>query len=563
LAGCLFGPLLSTAQQQRDMILERKAVKRTALVIGNSNYEQAPLRNPANDARAIADALKGIGFNVTLRSDLNLRQMDDAVRDFGQKIKDGGIGLFYFAGHGVQVDGVNYLAPVGVRVDKEQDVKFEMLDIGKVTAEMEIAKNGLNILVLDACRNNPFVRSFRSPNPGLAPINAPSGTYIAFATAPGTTASDGDGENGLYTQELLANLKQPGLRLEDIFIRTRVAVKKKSNDLQVPWENGSLEGVVVLNDNGGAASTASDSSTTASDFPYARMISYSGIPLSTLRSEKFTTASVDENGQVTKREAGPAAFYTEDLGNSVKLEMVYIRGGDFQMGSPRDEAERDENETQHPVRVSSFWMSRYEVTQAQWLAVMGRLPYQLGINESMPKGDDLPITSVTWPEAQKFVANLNELLKLKKGKGYSLPREAEWEYAARAGTTTTFPYGATITPELANYRWESSYANGPTREREYSYSNIMKVGSFPANPFGLHDMFGNAYEWCEDWLGEYPPPAKGEQKDPMGPSEGERRVLKGGSYGEYARSLRPATHSGYLPEERFVDAVGFRLVRRQ
>jgi hypothetical protein len=113
-----------------------------------------------------------------------------------------GIGLFYFAGHGVQVDGVNYLAPVGARVEKEQDVKFEMLDIGKVTAEMEAAKNGLNILILDACRNNPFMRAFRSPSSGLAPINAPSGTYIAFATAPGTTASDGDGENGLYTHLL-------------------------------------------------------------------------------------------------------------------------------------------------------------------------------------------------------------------------------------------------------------------------------------------------------------------------------------------------------------------------
>src|SRR5215475_8826542 len=139
-AGSLFGPALSTAQQQRGQTVQSKAVQRTALVIGNSNYEQGPLRNPANDARAIAATLKDLGFNVTLRSDLNLRQMDDAVRDFGQKIKDGGIGLFYFAGHGVQVDGVNYLAPVGARVEKEQDVKFEMLDVGKVTAEMEVAK---------------------------------------------------------------------------------------------------------------------------------------------------------------------------------------------------------------------------------------------------------------------------------------------------------------------------------------------------------------------------------------------------------------------------------------
>src|SRR5262245_16528092 len=310
LVGCLLGPLLSMAQQQRGVTVERRAQQRTALVIGNSNYEQGALRNPANDARAVAAALKDLGFDVTLSSDLNLRQMDDAVRDFGLKIKKGGIGLFYFAGHGVQVDGVNYLAPVGVRVEKEQDIKFEMLDIGKVTAEMEVAKNGLNILIVDACRNNPFVRSFRSPNPGLAPINAPSGTYIAFATAPGTTASDGDGANGLYTQELLANLKQPGLRLEDIFIRTRVAVKKKSNEVQVPWENGYLQGVVIVNEKGAADTTEAG----AAPFPTIR---YSGIPLSTLRYGKFITASVDEKGQVSKREAGPAPFYLEDLSDSV------------------------------------------------------------------------------------------------------------------------------------------------------------------------------------------------------------------------------------------------------
>ena len=235
LVGCLFESSLSTAQPQRGQTVQPKAIRRTALVLGNSKYQQGPLRNPANDARAMGNTLKDLGFDVTLQFNLNLRQMDEAVRAFGQKIKDGGVGLFYFAGHGVQVDGVNYLAPVGARVEKEQDVKFEMLDIGKVTAEMEAAKNGLNILILDACRNNPFMRAFRSQTTGLAPINAPSGTYIAFATAPGTTASDGEGENGLYTQELLTNLKQPGLRLEDVFIRTRVSVKQKSNDMQAPW----------------------------------------------------------------------------------------------------------------------------------------------------------------------------------------------------------------------------------------------------------------------------------------------------------------------------------------
>jgi formylglycine-generating enzyme required for sulfatase activity len=567
LAGCLLGPFLSMAQQQRGQTVQPKVTQRTALVIGNSNYAQGPLRNPVNDARAIGFTLKDLGFDVTLHSNLNLRQMDEAVRAFGQKIKDGGIGLFYFAGHGVQVDGVNYLAPVGANVNKEQDIKFEMLDVGKVTAEMEAAKNGLNILILDACRNNPFSRSFRSQNPGLAPINAPSGTYIAFATAPGTTASDGEGANGLYTQELLVNLKQRGLRLEDIFIRTRVAVKKKSEDAQVPWENGALEGVVVLNNMGGAditveASAPSVEATAPSVDATAPLpkIRYSGISLSSLRSRAFTTASVDENGQVSKREAGPASYYLEDLGAGVKLEMVYIRGGRFQMGSPRTEAQRDEDEIQHPVKVSSFWMGRYEVTQAQWIAVMGRLPQCLAVSDNLDRGDDIPLTCIRWQDAQEFVTKLNEMLKLEKARGYSLPREAEWEFAARGGTTTPFPYGATITPELANYNWESVYANGPTKARERAY--LMKVGSFPANPFGLYDMIGNAEEWCEDWLGEYPTASKGEQVDPRGPDEGERHVIRGGEYGSSAYRSRSASRAGILPSFRPTISVGFRLVRR-
>jgi formylglycine-generating enzyme required for sulfatase activity len=556
-AGCLFEPAISTAQQERGQTVQPKAVRRTALVIGNSSYEQGPLRNPANDARAMGNTLKDLGFDVMLRYNLNLRQMDDAVRDFGQKIKDGGIGLFYFAGHGVQVDGVNYLAPVGARVEKEQDVQFEMLEIGKVTAEMEVAKNGLNILILDACRNNPFMRAFRSQNSGLAPINAPSGTYIAFATAPGTTASDGEGENGLYTQELLANLKQPGLRLEDIFIQTRVAVKKKSNDVQVPWENGALEGVVILNGKGAAEPTAG----AAESSPKFPKIRYPGIPLSTLRSGKFTTASVDEKGQVSKREAGPAQFYSEDLGNGVKLEMVYIRGGSFQMGSPRTEPERDEDEIQHPVKVSSFWMGRFEVTQSQWIAVMGRLPQCLAVSDNLDRGDDIPLTCVRWEDAQEFIAKLNELLKLDKQRGYSLPREAEWEYAARGGTTTPFPYGPTIAPGLENYNWESAYANGPTQPRVHQY--LVKVGNFTANPFGLYDMLGNASEWCEDWLGEYPTASKGEQVDPTGPTEGERHVVRGGEYGSSAFRCRSASRAGILPSFRPSISVGFRLVRRQ
>ncbi|MCI0663672.1 MAG: SUMF1/EgtB/PvdO family nonheme iron enzyme [Acidobacteria bacterium] len=554
LAGCLLGPSLSSAQRQRGQSVQRKAARRNTLVIGNSNYGQGPLRNPVNDARAMGNILKTLGFDVSLLFDQNLQQMDEAIRTFGQKIRSGGIGLFYFAGHGLQVDGVNYLAPVGARVEKEEDVKFETLEIGKVTAEMEAAKNDLNIMILDACRNNPFARAFRSPSSGLAPINAPSGTYIAFATAPGTTASDGEGGYGLYTKELLVNLGQPGLRLEDIFIRTRVAVKKKSNNKQVPWENGALEGVVILNESISPAPIAAAK-------PQLPAIGFSVIPLATLRSEKFITASVDEKGRVTRREAGPAQYYVEDLGNGVKLEMVRIRGGSFLMGSPYTESGRNMNEEQHPVQVSSFWMGRYEVTQAQWRAVMGRLlPFVSKPENHLALGDDLPILCVDWLEVQEFIAELNKLLKLEPGKGYRLPREAEWEYAARSGTTTPFPYGSTIFPGLENYDWSISYANGP-RDRSREAAVLMKVGSTVANPFGIYDMLGNATEWCEDWYGPYPLPKSGEQLDPAGPTEGQIRVIRGCSYSDFPESCRSAARSG-LPPAETRGWVSFRLVRK-
>jgi formylglycine-generating enzyme required for sulfatase activity len=280
-----------------------------------------------------------------------------------------------------------------------------------------------------------------------------------------------------------------------------------------------------------------------------------------LRSGKFTTASVDEKGQVTKRESGPSPYYLEDLGGGVKLEMVYIRGGIFQMGSPRTEPERDEDEIQHPVRVSSFWMGRYEVTQAQWIAVMGRLPECLAVSDNLDRGDDIPLTCIRWADAQEFIAKLNELLKLDKERGYSLPREAEWEYAARGGTTTPFPYGETIAPGLENYNWETAYAKGPTQAREREY--LVKVGSFVANPFGLYDMLGNASEWCEDWLDEYPTASKGDQVDPTGPAEGYRHIVRGGDYGSSAARCRPASRAGILPAFRPSISVGFRLVRRR
>ncbi len=216
--------------------------RRLALVIGNSSYAEAPLKNPVNDARSMARALRARGFEVIVSENASKQQMENAVADFGEKLTEGATGLFFFAGHGIQVNGRNYLLPVNAKVTSEQRVRLEALDVDAVLDQMQAAKTKVSMVILDACRNNPFERRFRSMGGGLAQINAPEGTMIAYATAPGKVAADGDGANGLYTQELLRALNQPGLKVEDVFKQVRVNVSRASNGMQVPWEASSLTG---------------------------------------------------------------------------------------------------------------------------------------------------------------------------------------------------------------------------------------------------------------------------------------------------------------------------------
>jgi len=223
---------------------------RTALIIGNSAYKTAPLKNPVNDARDMAAALKGFGFDVTLLTDASHQKMEAAAREFGLKLRQGGVGLFYFAGHGVQVAGENYLVPVDAVIQTESDVKFGCLNAGLVLGKMEDAGNGLNVVILDACRNNPFARSFRSTEPGLAKMDAPTGSLIAYATAPGSVAADGTGRNGVYTENLLKNLRTPGLPITDLFMRVRMGVVASTGKKQVPWESSSLTGYFYFNREG-------------------------------------------------------------------------------------------------------------------------------------------------------------------------------------------------------------------------------------------------------------------------------------------------------------------------
>jgi len=190
----------------------------------------------------MSDALKSAGFSVSLRTDISHREFLAAIREFGDRIRAGGVGVFYYAGHGMQIKGRNYLIPVDATIEREDEVAYAAVDAQAILDKMETAGNTTNLMILDACRNNPFARSFRSSTQGLAQMEAPSGTLVAFATAPGSVASDGGGQNGLYTQHLLTSLRVPGNKVEDVFKQTRAAVRRDSQGKQVPWESTSLEG---------------------------------------------------------------------------------------------------------------------------------------------------------------------------------------------------------------------------------------------------------------------------------------------------------------------------------
>ena len=214
--------------------------RRVALVIGNANYKSAPLRNPVNDARSMSATLRELGFEVISVENGGRREMVLAIRDFGNALKRGGVGLFYYSGHGIEVRGRNYMIPVGAQVVSEDEVEFEGVDASRVLRAMERANNEMNIVILDACRNNPFQRSFTAATQGLARMDAPQGTFISYATAPGKVASDGSGQNGLYTEQLVKHMKTPGIGLEEMFKRVRADVFRLSNKKQVPWTASSM-----------------------------------------------------------------------------------------------------------------------------------------------------------------------------------------------------------------------------------------------------------------------------------------------------------------------------------
>lgn len=301
--------------------------KNYALLIGNSHYSIGALDNPANDANDLASTLRSIGFDTTVKVNVDANEMKSLIRDFGEKLRSNdGIGFFFFAGHGVQVNGENYMLPVGFPFRNEQEVEKNAVQANMVLRYMEDSMNRVNIVVLDACRNNPFIKSRTIKVQGLAPMDAPSGSLVAFSTAPGTEASDGSGRNGLFTKHLMANVKVPGLTVEQVFKRTREGVEGESErDLgrkQSPREESSLKGgdmyfvPPVAKRTGGAtaeeielaywksisgSNNPADYEAYLSQYPNGK---FSGLARSRLSSGRSTTVARNESRAVEESSSG-------------------------------------------------------------------------------------------------------------------------------------------------------------------------------------------------------------------------------------------------------------------
>jgi len=219
---------------------------RKALVIGNGAYKAQPLANPVNDAADMAKRLEALGFEVVLATNATQRQMGAAILDFQKRLGPGDETVVFYAGHGVQVAGTNYLMPVDAEPGSEAEVEFVAIDLNKVIRVLASTGASASLLLLDACRNNPFEQKFRGGARGLARVESASGVLISYAASPGTVAADGRGRNSPYTQAVLKALEEPGLPVEEVLKRVHVAVRQATGDVQTTWQEGQIVGRLVL-----------------------------------------------------------------------------------------------------------------------------------------------------------------------------------------------------------------------------------------------------------------------------------------------------------------------------
>ena len=594
------------------------AAGRVALVVGNGAYAAVgALPNPGNDAADVSAALGRLGFDVTTVRDADRVALTEALRAFTRKSAGADVALVFYAGHGLEMDGVNYLVPVDARLERDTDVRFETIALDDVLAVTEGA--ALRLVILDACRNNPLARSMRRTRPDRSVSRGSFGelgedllgdeTLVAYAAAAGTTADDGEGRNSPYTAALLAHLEQP-LELLTLFRRVRAGVLAATSGRQRPHEYQSLVGEHYLGGTPAPLQSATAAalrqetvfwesireSTNPADFE-AYLEQYPAgayVRLAANREASLRTAAAAPPVPDPPR-PDPSPLRPPGDGEVFRdcetcPELVVVPAGTFTMGSdPRDEASQVDERPRHQVEIGSFALGQYEVTLGEYAA------FAAATNRASESGCDVmsvnrergqewndspgrswrdpgfrqsngePVLCVNWADAQAYV----EWLSATTGQAYRLPSEAEWEYAARAGTTTRWPWGDDADAQCAHANGlDTSFAeahplDGPGWVLAGCDDRVVRtapVGSYAPNAFGVYDMAGNVWEWVTDcWHENYARAPRDGSAWRNGRDCG-RRVLRGGSWGSPPAFLRSANRVRDDAGARS-DEVGFRVAR--
>jgi formylglycine-generating enzyme required for sulfatase activity len=514
---------------------------RIALVLGNNSYQHArALNNPVNDATAMAGMLQNLGFGVTLRVDADLKTTKAALREFIDalpKERDpDAVALVYFAGHGVQINGRNYLIPVDAAMEREYEVPDETVAMDSIMSALEAAGAGLNLLVLDCCRDDPFARSWKgtrsSGTAGLAvPGGAPQGMFIAFSTSPGDVALDGEGSNSPYAEALLKHLPTPGKPFEEVFKAVGGEVASLTSGDQEPWFNSKFYGNFRFVDEGNTLPTAPVQPGGASkDRPWINSLGLEFIPVP--GSPDILMAKTET--RVRDFRAYATATGYEATGGAHVFRVKEKPTGGY----------------------TSEWVHE---PSASWAS------------HGFAQTEDHPVVCVSWDDANAFC----EWLSRKEGMTYRLPRDAEWSAAVKNGAR--FPWGDQwpLPASSGNYwdtsavaelpgNWQSSIVGGAGYND--GVAKTSRVGTYPANLHGFLDLGGNVWEWVENgYLPTMNPPdilaENSAMANPEAPKGGRpHKTLRGGSWDNYSQSDLRSDIRDYEEPTRRDDDYGFRIV---
>jgi formylglycine-generating enzyme required for sulfatase activity len=570
------------------------AAKRVALVIGNSAYKHTPeLNNTKNDATDMEAAFKALGFEVVKGIDLDKREMERTIRRFSRKLQKAAVGAFFYAGHGIQVSGVNYLVPTDAQLSTSDALDFEMIRLDVVQRGMENAAR-TNVIFLDACRDNPLSRNLAralgtrstSIGRGLAQVEAGLGTLISYATQPGNVALDGNTRNSPYTAALKQHIGLPGEELTTILIRVRNDVIEATSGKQIPWDQSALRSRLFLGEKPSLSyrerlTRVVQRSNSVVELDAYRRLEPSLASLIDRRKKVLAEISrkkrlaaahhqragrknSDEETVVAllKRAPGVDTSSTSSTCDGVEVslasggkvcikpgsgksfkdcptcpEMVVVPAGSFMMGSNNGDA------NEKPVRkvtiARPFAVGKFEITFDEWDACVSEGYCKHKPSDQHWGRGKRPVINVSWYDITKQYL---PWLSRKSGKNYRLLSEAEWEYVARARTTTAYHWGDKFASSKAN--------NG---------SKTVPVGHYPPNAFGVYDLHGNVWEWVQDC---YKDSYRGAPRNGSAVTTGkcDRRVFRGGSWGYVPRFLRSAGRVGTYHDYRD-DNNGFRVER--